>query len=91
MCTGDQTLPSGRALVGKGSGSRDYNCDLASETLYLSVGGRKGSGNRAYNVSFPSPRIVGDNTLACIAYGVKSLGKMVAQLLVQLLVGNNSL
>ena len=42
---------------------------LASQTLYLPVGGRKGSGNRAY-VSFPSPRTIGDNTSACIAYGV---------------------
>ena len=43
---------------------------LASQTLYLPAGGRKGSGNRAYNVSFPSPRNVGNNTLACIAYAV---------------------
>ncbi len=31
--------------------------------------GKIGSGDRAYNVSFPSPRIKGNNTLACIAYG----------------------
>ena len=30
---------------------------LASQTLYLTVGGRKGSGFRAYNVSCPSPGI----------------------------------
>ena len=44
---------------------------LASQTLYLPAGGRKGSGNRVYNVSFPFPRIVGNNTLVCITYGVK--------------------
>ena len=45
-------------------------CTLVSlaQTLYLPAGGRKGSGNRAY-VSFPSSRIVGNNTLACKAYG----------------------
>ena len=43
---------------------------LASQTLYLPAGGRKGSGNRVY-VSFPSPQIMANNTLACITYGVK--------------------
>ena len=55
----------GRGGVGLGLG-----LGLTSQTLYLPSGGRKGSGNRAYNDSFPSPRIVGNNTLACIAYGV---------------------
>ena len=35
---------------------------LASQTLYLTMGGRKGSGVRLYNVSCPSPGIVGKRT-----------------------------
>ena len=36
-------------------------------STYLPAGRKKVSRNRAYNVWFPSPRIVGYNTLACIA------------------------
>ena len=42
-----------------------YRTSLASQTLYLTdrgPGGRKGSGVRAYNVSCPSPGIVGKRT-----------------------------
>ena len=37
MCMSDQTLPSGRARVGKGSGSRDYTkvCSRVSFNLRL--------------------------------------------------------
>ena len=39
-----------------------YCASLASQTLYLTIGGRKGSGVRLYNVSCPSPGIVGKRT-----------------------------
>ena len=35
---------------------------LAIQTLYLTMGGRKGSGDHLYNVSCPSPGIVGKRT-----------------------------
>ena len=43
---------------------------LASQTLYLPAG--EGKGLVIVHTTFrsPSPRIVGNNTLACIAYGV---------------------
>ena len=33
---------------------------LTSQTLYLPAGGRKGSGNRAYNISFLFPTNYGE-------------------------------
>ena len=44
---------------------------LASQTLCLPTGGRKGSGNSATTFRSHSPRIMENHILACIAYGVR--------------------